>query len=133
MRAVNVNNNIIVDTSSWIQFFLGQSYPLIEDGLQSGRVYIPPIVAAELLSSVKKESEKQFLTSFLSDLPLCEAPFEHWLKVGALRRNLKSEGFTVSTPDAHIAQCCLDLKATLISEDKIFSKIAKHIHLKIKN
>jgi predicted nucleic acid-binding protein len=41
-----------------------------------------------------------------------------------LRRRLADRGISVSTPDAHVAQCALDRGALLLSRDAIFTRIA---------
>lgn len=47
------------------------------------------------------------------------------MRVGRLRAQLFLKGISVSTPDAHVAQCALDVNADLLSEDHVFSAIAK--------
>jgi predicted nucleic acid-binding protein len=81
-------------------------------------------VVSELLSAKLSLGDRRALQSMLVELPLCSCPFEHWVKVGELRALCSKKGFKVSTPDAHVAQCAIDLNAYLSSEDKIFTKIA---------
>lgn len=120
-------NAILIDTSSWISYFAGRGHEDIDVALREGRVFLSPIVAAELLSGVLKDAQRSTLIDMLLELPLCETPIEHWVHVGRLRSELIQQGLKVSTPDAHIVQCCLDLNCFLLSEDKIFAKIAlKH-------
>lgn len=127
-RAVN---GLIVDTSTWIQYFKNGGYPEIDLALKEGRVYLPPVVAAELISGIRKVAQKKELEAFLGELPLCESNLDHWIRVGSLRSMLLSKAFTISTPDAHIAQCAIDLGCYLLTEDMIFSKIAKAAGLRI--
>lgn len=124
---------LIVDTSSWISYFAGRyrNEPLIEDALADGRVYLPPIVAAELLSGVRSVKQKRELENFLADLPLCDTALSHWFRVGALRSTLQARGLTISTPDAHIAQCAIDKHGVLLSNDHVFKRIADKAGLKI--
>ena len=51
---------------------------------------------------------------------------EHWQEVGVLRRVLAKKGVAISIPDAHVARCAVELKATLLSSDRVFAKVAKH-------
>jgi predicted nucleic acid-binding protein len=83
------------------------------------------------MSGKMPEKSRLQLEEFLKELPLCDGSFEHWMRVGQLRRQLASKGLTVSTPDAHVAQCALDLKCTLISEDRIFASVAERVSLKL--
>lgn len=116
--------NVIVDTSSWILYFASsEKAEEIDSALADGRVYIPPLVVAELLSGKMVEDKRKQLKDFIQELPLCMVDKNHWFRVGDLRSHLFSQGISISTPDAHIVQCTLDLRASLISEDTIFRKI----------
>ena len=92
---------------------------------------LPPLVAAELVSGRLSSRQRTELQSFLADLPLSQTDFEHWIRVGQLRAHLSSIGLNISTPDAHIAQCALDAQGELLSEDRIFAKVAKKTSLKL--
>ncbi len=122
---------LVVDTSSWVSYFASSGPSVIDEALAEGRVFLPPLVAAELVSGRLTARQLAELQSFLSDLPLCVVDFDHWLRVGLLRAQLFAVGLSVSTPDAHIAQCALDLQGDLLSEDGIFSKVAKTTVLKV--
>lgn len=124
-------NVLVVDTSSWISYFRGKENRDIDLGLKEGRVFLPPLVAAELLSAKLKANEKMSLISFLSELPLCGSELPHWIRVGELRSKLAIKGFSLSTPDAHVAQCSLDLEGYLLTEDLIFQKTSKILGLKL--
>ncbi len=115
---------LVVDTSSWISYFAGRESSAIDEALSEGRVYLPPIVAAELCSGDMKQSQRRELMALLTDLPLCAADLAHWCRVGDLRNRLRRRGFSISTPDAHIAQCAIDISGILLTEDKVFGKIA---------
>jgi len=116
---------LVVDTSSWIAWLAGGGSPLVDEALEEGRVHLPMIVAAELLSGRLEPSERAELQDMLSDLPALGIDPEHWFRVGKLRADLRSRGLSVSTPDAHVAQCALDADGVLLTEDRVFEKIAK--------
>lgn len=124
-------NALIVDTSSWISYFRGDGHPDIDQALADSRLWLPPLVAAELLSGVLKPLERRNLIELLRELPLCDTGFDHWARVGNLRSQLLKKGAKVSTPDAHIAQCTLDLNGLVLSEDKIFRRIAELTALRL--
>jgi len=94
-------------------------------------VWLPGIVGAELCSGKMSTKLRSELESFLADLPFVPTDLNHWIRVGYFRAELQAKGLTVSTPDAHIAQCALDLNAHLLTENAIFSKIATRINLKL--
>jgi tRNA(fMet)-specific endonuclease VapC len=125
-------NVLVVDTSAWISYFAKKRHAdEIDLALKEGRVHLSPIVAAELMSGKMRDSQKTQLKDFLAELPLCSNDLDHWLRVGQIRALLAAKGISVSTPDAHVAQCTLDLKGYLLTEDAIFSKIAKTIGLRL--
>ena len=124
-------SGIVVDTSSWIGYFNHGDHSIIDEALAEGRVYLSGVIAAELTSGKLSARHRSALESFLGDLPLVQADLQHWLRVGQLRATLLSKGLTVSTPDAHVAQCALDLQAELLTEDKIFMKIANKVSLQL--
>ena len=41
---------LVVDTSSWVTYLAHTAPSVIDETLAEGRVYLPPIVVAELLS-----------------------------------------------------------------------------------
>ena len=122
---------LVVDTSVWIDFFGGDTVPLLEEALAIGSVVLPPVVVAELVSGVRHGANRAALIDLLEDLPLHETPRDHWIRVGELRRALSEKGLTVSTPDAHVAQCALDRDAPLLSRDRVFSRVARHSSLRL--
>ena len=60
-----------------------------------------------------------------------ETPLEHWIRVGDLRRRLADRGVSVSTPDAHVAQCALERGALLLTRDAVFLRIAQTSELRV--
>ena len=117
-------NELVVDTSVWVEFFRGMPLPVLETALEQGMVVLAPIVVAELLSAPISPRERTKLADMLADLPLHDTPFDHWRAVGELRARLARRGLTVSTPDAHVAQCAIDRAASVWSRDQVFERIA---------
>jgi predicted nucleic acid-binding protein len=122
---------LIVDSSSWIDFFRGIDLPLLESGLERGHVVLPPVVVSELVSGARNPRDLALIADLLTDLPVHETPLHHWVRVGELRRFCRDRGLTVSTPDAHVAQCALDRGAFLLSGDEVFPKLAELVPLQL--
>ena len=122
---------LIVDASSWIDFFHGVDLPPLEAALERGVVVLPPIVVSELVSGARTPRDLALLTDLLTDLPVHETPLEHWIRVGELRRFLRDRGLAVSTPDAHVAQCALDRGAWLLAGDGAFPSMAEFVPLQL--
>ena len=121
---------VVVDTSVWIDFFAGRPTERLEEALLVGSVMVPPIVIAELLSGVKGR-DRTAMIDLLTDLELAHSALSHWIAVGDLRAMLARRGLTVSTPDAHVAQCALDRDALLLSHDAVFTRIANATALRV--
>ena len=124
-------SGVVVDTSVWIDFLAGHPAPELEDALRSGVVMLTPVVAAELMSGAHRPRDRAALKTLIERLTLHETPLAHWLRVGELRSLLRQRGLSVSTPDAHLAQCALDRDAVLLSRDAIFAQIARHCPLRV--
>lgn len=124
-------SGLVVDTSVWIDFFAGRDSLGLEEALARGGVVLPPIVVAELVSGAKRGKDRAAIEDLLADLPVHSTPLGHWIRVGELRRDLSNRGVAVSTPDAHIAQCALDLDAPLLTRDRVFRDIANATRLRL--
>ncbi len=122
---------MIVDTSVWIDFFAGETIPLLEDALALGAVVLPPVVVAELVSGAHRRRDRDALAELIGSLEVHSTPTDHWVRVGDLRRTLGERGVSISTPDAHVAQCALDRDAPLLSRDQAFKRIAGAMPLRL--
>lgn len=122
---------MLVDTSVWIDFFAGETISVLEEGLAAHIVVLSPVVVAELVSGAVRPKERTAIKELVSELPIHPTPRGHWIAVGNLRRELRGRGLSVSTPDAHIAQCALDREALLLARDAIFPKIAALVPLRL--
>lgn len=124
-------SELVVDASSWIDFFHGLDLPPLEAALEQGTVVLSPVVVSELVSGARTPRDLALLTELLIDLPVHETPLEHWIRVGELRKFLRDRGLSVSTPDAHVAQCALDRGAWLLARDGAFPSIATFVPLQL--
>ena len=126
-------SGVVADTSAWIDFFAGRPAHALEDALAQGLVVLPPLVVAELISGAHRARDRTAIARLVDDLPLHETPLAHWIRVGELRRRLRERGISVSTPDAHVAQCALDRDAVLLSSDAVFMRIARSAGLRLES
>ena len=125
-------SGVVVDTSVWIEYFAGRPASGLEEALAHGLVVLPPLVVAELISGAWRPRDQEAMTDLVQEIPLHETPVTHWIRVGELRRYLKDKGVSVSTPDAHVAQCALDREALLLSRDAVFDRIARVSALRVR-
>ncbi len=123
---------LVIDTSSWVSYLAGRGDgSLVESALSEGRVHLPLVVAAELFSGRLSERQRKGLAGLLGRLPPCGADLDHWFRVGCLRARLASKGVSLTIPDAHVAECALELGAELLTEDRIFAHVARHAPLRL--
>jgi predicted nucleic acid-binding protein len=126
-------SGVVADTSVWIDFLAGRPVPFLEDALAQAAVVLPPVVVAELVSGARRAPDRRAIQALVQELPVHDTPLEHWIRVGELRRHALDRGLSVSTPDAHVAQCALDRDAVLLTRDAIFSRLASVIPLRVRS
>ena len=124
-------SGVVADTSVWIEFLGGRDARGLEEALEHGLVVLPPLVVAELISGTRRKAERASITELIDELPVHDTPIDHWVRVGELRRTLLDRGLSISTPDAHVAQCALDRDALLLSRDAVFTRIGRAVGLKV--
>jgi predicted nucleic acid-binding protein len=125
-------NGVVADTSVWVEFLRGGHEPTLEEALAQRAVVLPPIVVAELISGASRARDRAAVGDLIGELPVHDTPLTHWIRVGTLRRDLRRRGISVSTPDAHVAQCALERNATLLTLDTIFLRIAETTSLRVR-
>ncbi|MBI2203160.1 MAG: PIN domain-containing protein [Candidatus Rokubacteria bacterium] len=126
-------SGVVADTSVWIDFLAGRPVPFLEDALAHAAVILPPIVVAELVSGARRPADRRAIQELVREMPIHETPVEHWVRVGELRRTARDRGLSVSTPDAHVAQCAIERDAVLLSRDAIFARIASVSSLRVRD
>lgn len=122
---------VIVDSSVWIAYLTREPIAELEKLTGKDDIVLPPLVVAELFSGDLTIPQRVFLGELLQDYEMHQTDLEHWLRVGDLRRRLRTKGINATIPDAHIAQCALDLNATLFTRDDIFPRIANVTSLRL--
>lgn len=99
--------------------------------MSAGTLVLAPLVIAEVLSGNNTPRQREAIGDLLQEFPLHPTPLSHWMALGALRLALRHHGINVTIPDAHVAQCALDLDATLLTRDDIFLRISAHTSLRL--
>lgn len=122
---------VVIDTSVWIDYLAGAKIQSVDNAVNDDAAVIPPLVVAELVTGALTSAMREAIGELLQEVLVHETPLEHWIDVGILRGSLARKGVNVSVPDAHVAQCALDLDAVLLTTDGIFGSIAKHAPLRL--
>ncbi|MEO9004191.1 MAG: PIN domain-containing protein [Ginsengibacter sp.] len=131
-----MTENIIVDTSVWVDFYNGianEAVDILKSIMLTDIIVIPPIIVQEILQGIKGTKllsvvEDSILGFQFLNYDAYDAAFE----AAALYRLLRSKGVTVrSSNDCLIAWLCLANNISIHHNDKDFDNIAKHTSLKI--
>ncbi len=121
---------IAADTSSLIAFLAGErasDTDLVAEALRTRTLYLPPPVATEL-SAGASDRRAELL---ISRAPMLSLDSSFWVRAGANRRVVRSQGLKANFADTLIAQCCIDANVALIARDGDFRHFATHCGLKL--
>jgi predicted nucleic acid-binding protein len=122
---------VVVDSSVLIDYVTSGGLEEFHRVIGDRPLFLPPLVVSEVLSGVDDPAARVAIGELLQDVPVHQTPLAHWIDLGLLRRNLRHHGLNVTLPDAHVAQCALELNATLLTRDDIFRRIAEHVPLRL--
>lgn len=120
-----MKNNILVDTSVWIEFFRPDTVAgsLLETLLTESSVVTCGIVLFELMQGVKSEKEKASVMNALSGLPYLEMNEQLWQKSAELSSSLKKKGLTLPLSDIFIATVAIEYNLSVFTLDRHFEQI----------
>lgn len=121
-----MKQNIIVDTSIWIEYFQGgfKNTDLIEEGLSEGRIYTAGPIVAELLQGVKTKKEFDMLSRCLGAVQFIDCGYDEWVKAGSIAFDLRKKGITIPLTDIVIAVAAQKCSARIYTRDAHFQKIS---------
>lgn len=122
---------VVADTCVLIDHVNGRGVPALDLALANDLLIVPPLVISELVSGATRGNETSAIAELIPNLRMHRTDLRHWIAVGDLRRDLASHGVNLTIPDAHVAQCAIDLDATLITSDKVFTLVSHHIPLRL--
>ena len=121
----------VADTSVLIDHAHGRGVRELDVALADDLLIVPPLVITELVSGATQAKETAAIAELVRNLRIHHTDLRHWIAVGDLRRDLASHGLNLTIPDAHVAQCAIDLDATLITRDKVFDLVSQYIPLRL--
>lgn len=116
----------LVDTSAWIDFFRGEpvARACVDGLLNHGEAGVCGPVLAEVLSGTQDRFTWQRLSNLMSALPLLEPEPDAWQRVAELRFLLARKGAQAHLIDLMIAVTAADRRASLLTRDRDFERIA---------
>ena len=127
---------ILVDSSVWIDFFLGQATPQVEvldRLLAEERLAIGDLILAEVLQGFRSEREAGLARDTLAVFePVELGGFDVAWKAAHNFRRLRALGITPrKTVDTLIATWCIASGCVLLHADRDFDPFAQHLGLQV--
>jgi predicted nucleic acid-binding protein len=128
-----MNEDLLFDTSVWIDFFLGENseeVQLLTLCLQNDLpVYICPVIIHEVLQGIKSDLQfKKVKISFLALPVLNEDPVEAAIGAAEIYRQLRKKGITIrKSNNCLIAWYALKNSIQVVHRDRDFDLIFKNI------
>jgi len=120
-----LKDNILADTSVWIEFFKSRSATgdALEKLIKEYRVWTCGIVLFELIKGVKSEAEKITAMDTLLSLEYIEMSPLLWKNAGEIAASLKKEGKNLPMSDIFIASLAIKHNLQIFTLDKHFGQI----------
>ena len=126
---------ILVDSSSWIDYFRGLSTPqseALDFLLASEPLAIGDLILAEVLQGFAEQSDFEQVRGLLTSLTVIDLGGQE-IAIQAARnfRALRKLGITVrKTVDCIIATRCIESSYDLLHNDRDFTPFVKHLGLR---
>lgn len=121
----------VADTSVLIDRVNGRGVRALDEAIANELLIVPPLVISELVSGATRGDETIAVAELIRSLRIHKTDLRHWIAVGDLRRDLAARGVNLTIPDAHVAQCAIDLDATLLTRDKVFELVSNYVPLRL--
>jgi predicted nucleic acid-binding protein len=128
--------NILVDTSVWSLALRQDSPPKcrtvirLQTALQDAEsVFTTGLILQELLQGFNGPKAKGLIIEKFAVLPFIIPEVKDYVEAADLKVRLRRKGMQAGTIDSLLAQLCLRHDLYLLSEDKDFVHMAKHIPL----
>lgn len=125
---------ILVDSSVWIDYFLGNDTPQVEildRSLGVRIVGVGDLVLTEVLQGFRSDKDYHIARSIMDELSLVEMlGKELAIKSAENFRRLRKMGITIrKTADVIIATYCIERSVPLLFSDKDFTPFVQHLQL----
>jgi hypothetical protein len=127
---------ILVDTSVWIEFFIGidsVAVHLLEDLIEAGEeVCISEYILTEVLQGFRNDKDFELARKHLLRFPIYSLKgISSYIQAAQIYRTCRKNGVTIrKTADCVIAQTAIENKLILLHHDADFDRIASVCPLK---
>ncbi|HIJ64318.1 MAG TPA: PIN domain nuclease [Candidatus Hydrogenedentes bacterium] len=126
---------ILVDTSTWIDFFAKRRSPHVETLISSIKdsedICICGIILTEILQGIRDDTQHRKTKTYLGELIFLPMTYPTFVKSADIYRSLRRKGITVRKPvDCMIAAVAIEHEVSLLHNDKDFAPMEKYCNLK---
>lgn len=124
-----MKDKYILDSSIWIELERHNDSVLctVRPLIQKNRVCLVDVIVAEVLRGTKTKKDFHALKKAFRNFRWLNT---RWENVSELGFRLAQEGFHPPLVDLYIAQCAIENRRVLVTQDKHFGQIAKISPLK---
>ncbi|MFO7979929.1 MAG: PIN domain-containing protein [Candidatus Aminicenantes bacterium] len=121
--------NVLVDTSVWIDYFKdkdSKAAEKLERFISDVCIYVPEVVIAELIQGAKTKKEVSFILENFDAFRIITPKKNTWFRAGKLSFDLKQKGFTIHLVDCYIAVMAKDYKCRVFTLNRHFEQIREN-------
>lgn len=125
---------ILVDSSVWIDYFLGRNTPqaeVLDRSLGVRSVGVGDLVLTEVLQGFRDDKDYQIARAIMDELTVYDILGKDIaIKSAENFRKLRKKGITIrKTADVIIATYCIEHSLSLLFSDKDFKPFVQHLNL----
>ena len=126
-------SDVLVDSSSWIDFFRGEPRAVkkVDPLLADGRAAITGPIYAEVVSGAQSRAVFDRLSLLFRSLTLLPIPALGWEQVAEARFALARQGTQLHLVDLLIAVTALNSGHSLLTRDRDFAIISKVVPVEV--
>ena len=118
--------NVIVDTSVWVEYLRGQNVAqreVLATLIRNGSAYLCGVVLAELLAGARSARDHDLIDTLFRGVPYWEFTRVTWARAGALASSLRAGGTTLPFADLLVAAVALEHGCSVFTHDTHFQRI----------
>ena len=130
--------NVLVDTSVWSLAFRRDTAPDTSEIKSLARclerqdiLFTTGIILQELLQGFKGPKQRERLIEHFSALPLIVPDLTDYIAAAELQTTCRQKGVQIGTIDALLAQLAIGHDLDLLTSDRDFTLISRHLPLRI--
>ncbi len=129
--------NVIVDTSVWSLAFRKETpsgdarVQTLTSILNQGRVMLLGVVLQEVLQGIRSQERFEEIEAHMNALPFLDLDRQDHVEAARIWNLCRTKGVQASTVDTQIAAACVRHNCALLTSDRDFEHIAKHVPLRL--